>query len=248
MPFTFAHPIIILPFKKYFPNYFSLTALVIGSLMPDFEYFMRMQLRSAYSHSLLGLFTFNLPVGLAFCFIFHNIIRNDLFANLPLLRSRLTIYNTFNFNNYFIKTPVIVVTSLLIGATSHILWDNFTHISGFFVERISFLQSFISIVGITLPVYKILQYSGGLMGMLILFLLILKLPKFKIVSKINAIYWLGIILIILAVFIIKTLAGLNYRQYGNVIVVFISAGIIAIILVPLIKRIFITIKAILRRN
>ena len=56
MPFTFSHPALILPLK-YFPNkWFSLTGLVIGSLTPDFEYFLRMRIKSVYSHTLEGIF------------------------------------------------------------------------------------------------------------------------------------------------------------------------------------------------
>lgn len=46
MSFTFSHPAIVSPLN-YFPNkWFSLTGLVIGSLTPDFEYFLRMRIKS----------------------------------------------------------------------------------------------------------------------------------------------------------------------------------------------------------
>lgn len=58
MPFTFSHPAIILPFK-YLPNrWISMTGLIIGSLTPDFEYFIRMKIESYYSHTNAGLFLF----------------------------------------------------------------------------------------------------------------------------------------------------------------------------------------------
>lgn len=39
MPFTFAHPAAVLPFSKKQVNYISVTALILGSMAPDFEYF-----------------------------------------------------------------------------------------------------------------------------------------------------------------------------------------------------------------
>jgi hypothetical protein len=55
MPFTFAHPAIILPLYKK-PHLFSMTALIIGSMVPDFEYFLKVAVKSALNHSLAGIF------------------------------------------------------------------------------------------------------------------------------------------------------------------------------------------------
>jgi hypothetical protein len=246
MPFTFAHPVIVFPLKnKYFSKFFSLTALIIGSMFPDFEYFIRMILKSIYSHTILGIFLFNLPLGIIFCFIFHNIIRNELFVNLPyFLRIRLSVYIEFNWNNYFIKNPIQIIISLLIGSFSHILWDSFTHINGYFVEKISFLKYSIVINNISIPVYKILQHFSSIIGCLVIFLLIIKLPKFNVSNKINIWYWISICFIISIIFIIKIINGLNYKLYGNIIVIFISSILVAIILVPIIKMITNNIKKI----
>ena len=52
MPFTFAHPAIVLPFYKK-PKFFSMTTLIIGSMSPDFEYFLRMKIKSDMSQTLI---------------------------------------------------------------------------------------------------------------------------------------------------------------------------------------------------
>jgi len=102
MPFTFSHPAIVLPLKLIPKKWFSLTASVIGSLTPDFEYFIRMKVQSNFSHTILGVFWFDLPLGILLAFLFHNIVRNSLFDNLPLpLKSRLIGFNKFNWNRYF---------------------------------------------------------------------------------------------------------------------------------------------------
>ena len=83
MPFTFSHPAIILPFRYLPVKWFSFTGLVIGSLTPDFEYFIRMKVQSIYSHTLLGIFWFDLPLAILLAFLFHSLVRDTLFFNLP---------------------------------------------------------------------------------------------------------------------------------------------------------------------
>ena len=137
MPFTLSHPAAILPLTYLPTRWFSLTGLVIGSLTPDFEYFLRMRLKSLYGHTVAGLFWFDLPLGLALAFIFHNQVRNSLFDNLPpFLGSRFQAFRQFDWNGYFIKNIGIVVVSILVGAASHLLWDSFTHDRGYFVRTI----------------------------------------------------------------------------------------------------------------
>src|SRR6188768_3414024 len=99
MPFTFSHPAIILPLTCLPRKWFSLTGLVIGSLTPDFEYFLRMKIQGHYSHTISGIFCFDLPLGILLAFIFHNVVRNSLFDNLPtILKSRLLAFKHFDWN------------------------------------------------------------------------------------------------------------------------------------------------------
>jgi hypothetical protein len=55
MPFTFSHPAIILPLAYLPKKWYSMTGLVIGSLVPDFEYFLRMSMAGYHSHTIAGL-------------------------------------------------------------------------------------------------------------------------------------------------------------------------------------------------
>ena len=135
MPFTFAHLAIILPFIYLPKRWFSLTGLIIGSMTPDFEYFIRMNIQSIYSHTIWGVFWFDLPLGILLCFLFHKVIKYALYENLPLfLKSRFSSFADFDFSTYFKRNYLIVILSILIGAFSHILWDSFTHETGFFVD------------------------------------------------------------------------------------------------------------------
>lgn len=238
MPFTFSHPAIILPLTFLPGRWFSLTGLVIGSLTPDFEYFLRMRIESNYSHTLGGLFWFDLPLGILLAFIFHNIIRDSLFDNSPkALKARFSKFRHFDWNRYFKKNWFVVIISVLIGASSHILWDSFTHDHGYFVEKIPALTNKVDVLGINLPILKILQHSSTIIGLFIIAFAIYKLPKSQLErEKINLKYWAFIVGVILIIILIRLLAGLEVRQYGNVIVTAISASLISITVAPLLIR------------
>ena len=238
MPFTFSHPTIILPLAYLPKHWVSLTGLVIGSLTPDFEYFLRMAIKSNYSHTIDGLFWFNLPLGLLLTFIFHNIIRNSLVDNLPFfLKSRFSALRLFDWNQYFKKKWLVVMISILIGASSHILWDNFTHRSGFFVETIPALTNKINLFNIQLPLFNILQHSSTIIGGLIIAYVIYKLPKDnKIVANVNVKYWLVVVGVTLSIIAIRLVSGLELKEYGNLIVTGISAGLISITLAPFLVK------------
>jgi hypothetical protein len=191
MPFTFSHPAIILPLTYLPRNWFSLTGLVIGSLTPDFEYFLRMRVKSNYSHTLEAIFWFDLPLGLLLAFIFHNIVRDSLFDNLPtFFKSRFYTFRQFEWNRFFYKNWLVVIISILIGSASHLFWDSFTHEHGYFVETIPSLTNTIDIFGRQIPIFKILQHSSTIIGGLVIALAFYKLPTEKSVNKkINLKYW-----------------------------------------------------------
>lgn len=232
MPFTFAHPAIILPLQFLNKKWFSLTGLVIGSMIPDFEYFIRMRIQSIYSHTIAGVFWFDLPLALLISFIFHNKVKNLLFQNLPYcLQSRFLIFTTFNWNNYFKQNWIVVLFSILIGTVSHLLWDSFTHDSGYFVNHITLLQNSVYIFGIDIPILKIAQHLSTFAGGAILFFAIFKLPKNTISKKtVNKNYWLVTFLFFVLILILRFSAGIGIKEYGNIIVSIISAALLSLIL------------------
>ncbi len=231
MPFTFSHPAIVLPLTFLPRKWFSLTGLVIGSLTPDFEYFLRMRIKSNYSHSIDGLFWFDLPLGLLLAFIFHQIVRDSLIENTPrFLKARFATFKQLDWNGHFKRNWLIVTISILIGAASHILWDSFTHNHGYFVHIIPALTKTVDFFGREIPMFKVLQHSSTFIGGLVIALAIYKLPTKKI-EKVNASmkYWAIVIGLTLIIIAVRLLSGLELKQYGNVIVTAISAGLISLV-------------------
>lgn len=236
MPFTFAHPSILLPLKKLSPRYVSMSGLIMGSMLPDFEYFMRLVPYSTVSHTLVGVFYFDLPLGIVLLFIFHFFIRNRLIDNLPhSLFKRFADYKNFNWIKHFKENIFIVLLSLLIGIVSHIVWDSFTHESGFSVQLFPILSSDLPLIH--LPVYKILQHGSTLLGFSFIACFILFLPKNKAVKQNrNKYYWLYLLtlfVILLCVF----MAISTSLAIGRVVVIFISAGLLSITILSVIYKV-----------
>lgn len=234
MPFTFAHPAIILPLTQLPKKWYSLTGLIVGSIIPDFEYFLRLKVKSEYSHTLSGLFWFDIPLAILISFLFHNISRNSLIDNLPLmLKSRLFIFKSFNWNSQFRKKWFIVIISVMAGATSHLLWDSFTHVDGYFVNATPALKESINISGTQIPVFKLVQHSSSIIGALTIILAFSKLPTVKIpLQTKNLKYWLIFTILPFATAITSLLNIEELQQVGNTVVITISAMLISLILTP----------------
>jgi hypothetical protein len=237
MSFTFSHPALILPLAYLPARWFSISGLVIGSMVPDFEFFLRMNVQSTYSHTFPGLFLFNLPLGILIAFIYHNIVRDSLFDNLPfLLKSRLSGFKQFNWNSYFKKNWMVIFISLLVGATSHIIWDSFTHWYGYFVKIIPVLRFKIEFFGMQMPVFMILQHLGTIIGGLVILFVIFSLPVNRNVNGgISLMYWFILFLFTIAIIFIRIAGGIENKFYTTLIVTAISAFMISLIVTSLIN-------------
>ncbi len=231
MPFTFSHPAIVLPFNYLSKKWISLTALVIGSMVPDFEYFLRLKVASYYSHTWTGLFWFDPPLALFLLVIYNNIVKNKLIDHLPaFLNSRLSKFKISS--SFYFKNAVIVVVCILIGAASHIFWDSFTHSGGYFVTHILFLTRQINISHYHIQTYKILQHLSTLAGTAIILFAIVQLPVGQLTKENNiTYYWIEVLGVTLLVLSIRLLTGLQIQEYGDVIVTIISGIFIGLILI-----------------
>lgn len=160
MPSPLAHPAAAIPFTK---AKLVFSALVFGSLAPDFWYVFRVG--SAYfSYTFLGQFLFNLPVGLILLVVFQTFMKWPLLSLLPkALQRRLETYAE-GFRYGPIKHFGVILLSLLVGSVTHTIWDSFTHEYGWLVEHVPFLSTPIS----GTPLYDILQTISSLLGIIIL--------------------------------------------------------------------------------
>ena len=209
-----------------------MTGLVIGSMAPDFEYFIRLKDSSIYSHTWPGVFYFDLPLTIILAFLFHNLVRNELIDNLPgFLKSRLQFVKDFNWLKNFKENIVVVIISIIVGVATHIVWDGFTHAHAQFVEMFSILKKHVRINGHRIPLFILMQLLGTLIGGVIVIYAILKLPVDKKCSENGSIlpFWISVILIMLVVVAIRLQTGIYYKKFDDMIVVIISGGLTGIL-------------------
>ena len=235
MPFTFSHPAIVLPLNRLSKRWFSLTALVVGSMAPDFEYFIRMRIEAKYSHSWSGLLWFDLPLGILLLFIYNSLVKNKLIDHLPpYLNKRFSSLKNVA-KSHFNYHWLVIIISILIGGASHIIWDSFTHADRFFIIPIPILTYSFKIGHHHLPIFKILQHLSSLVGAAVIMFAIRQLPVGNLTSRGNIIYyWLKITSIAISVLIIKFLTGLSLHEYGDIIVSAISGALIGLIIISVI--------------
>jgi hypothetical protein len=232
MPFTPAHPAIILPFIR--SRYFSATGLIIGSLSPDFEYFFKMSVSGIHSHTKAGLLYFDLPVTLLLSLLFHQLVKTNFIGNLPpFLQKRFQDTLQFNFINYLKRNWGIFLFSALLGAVSHIFWDSFTHNNRFFVRQFSAFYNahYIPFDGANYPLWYVLQQISTTLGLSVVVLYIaLKKPihgREIMAPKIS--YWLLVLAIAIVVLRLRFFIHFSDYNLGNVVVSSITGLMIGVV-------------------
>lgn len=127
MPFTLAHPAAAIPLRRVLGSYAVLSALVIGSLTPDLSYFVPVRIPRGATHSALALFWFCLPMGFSVYVVFHAFLKRPLVSLLPSYLRRRLVPVADHPGGLPAAPWAGVLVSLLAGATTHIVWDAFTH-------------------------------------------------------------------------------------------------------------------------
>jgi len=163
MPFTVSHAAAVLPIHRWTRHQLPLTALMIGSMAPDFGYFFSHDFNRQLTHSFTGLFIFCLPMGLLVWLFYVAFLEK---ATITLLSDR---WHT-RFAHTDAITPGLVARAaiaIILGAATHLLWDAFTHRATLVTNAIPILQG--PTPGFSwLPIYHVLHFLSSLVGLVIL--------------------------------------------------------------------------------
>lgn len=166
VPFTLAHTAAALPFRRLrlVPS-----AVVVGTVAPDCEYFLRFEARGGYGHTIPGAFLLSLPLALLVLWTFHAIVKEPLVRLFPeSIRSRLAA-QTRRFRFGGIRRFLLIVVSALIGIATHILWDSFTHDHAWPTRHWLLLRQTVHVPVLgSIPYYRFLQHASTIVGMLLL--------------------------------------------------------------------------------
>ncbi len=125
MSFTISHAAAALPFYK---SRLCFPALIVGCMVPDFEYFIFFDYIRRGAHSIGGLFYFCVPVGLVILFLYYKVWRY-LIADLSpdFIRDRLLTLNKKPYAFFPVKRLGVIILSIIIGAILHDAWDLLSH-------------------------------------------------------------------------------------------------------------------------
>ena len=164
MPLTFAHPAAVLPFSRN-SKYINFLAMVLGSMAPDFEYFLRGMPAGAAGHTFSGFITFNLPIVVIVYFIYQRFIHRTLFSHLPSIFK--DTYSRKTSSSPFLNGFVFLYSTLF-GMLTHVVWDSFTHLNGFMVKNLPILTYTVPIFDVHIPIFKILQHGSTIVGLTVI--------------------------------------------------------------------------------
>lgn len=165
MPFTFSHPAAVVPLARWKHFNLQFSALVIGSMSPDIEYFLYIPRDVQFGHTVCGIFLFCVPAGFILLWIFHRILKFPLLSLLPLSHQERLFPLAEEFHFAPFKRLAIILLSLIIGAFTHLGWDSLTHHYGWAVKEIPAMNMLIkgTFLG-SFRIYEILQHGSTLLG------------------------------------------------------------------------------------
>jgi hypothetical protein len=162
MPWTFAHPAAVLPLRPL--KRLSFGALVIGSIAPDIGYYVDWFDLAAAAHTLRGLVTICLPTGLVLLALVRALHRPV--ANLLPGPHRSALLSLPRMPRLTSPTMLWRVSlSVMIGAATHVVWDSFTHGTGYLVTTLALLRVPVFVLGTrSVPLFDLLQHASTVLG------------------------------------------------------------------------------------
>ncbi|HEY6640798.1 DUF4184 family protein [Povalibacter sp.] len=127
MPFTISHTAAVLPFAHFLRRWRLLSAAVIGAMVPDSTVFLFHVLSRDMTHSKVGLFTFCLPVGLVWYWIFQLHIKPATYELMPDRLYLAWSKDAPSPSLLSLRQWAFAALGVLLGAFTHLVWDAFTH-------------------------------------------------------------------------------------------------------------------------
>jgi Domain of unknown function (DUF4184) len=161
MPFTTSHPAAVLPLLR---TPLPASALVIGSMAPDFPFFLPVD-PGIRTHTAVAIVTTDLLFGVPAWLIWHVLLAAPaLWAAPRPLRARLTgVPLGVRVRLPNARAVLLTVAALAVGSATHVLWDEFTHTGRWGPDTFPTLGE----TWWLMPGYRWLQYLSSLVGALV---------------------------------------------------------------------------------
>jgi hypothetical protein len=173
MPFTISHAAAVLPFSRPLARWRLLSAAVIGSMVPDFGWFLPWRPARFETHSLDALLTFCLPVGLASYWLFQFLMLRPIMELLPPGAYARWHWSEAPADYRSAKQWILAASGILGGAITHLVWDAFTHEGGRGVRMLPILEEPVATInGHLLTGVNLVQDLNSLLGLIAVALMV----------------------------------------------------------------------------
>ncbi|MFB7235557.1 DUF4184 family protein [Streptomyces sp. NPDC056269] len=171
MPFTLSHAAAVLPGLRRNGTArgpLVASALVAGSFAPDMTYFAATAVPGAMvfggvTHSPVGLVTVDVLITAVLVALWLT-VREPLVVLLPA-RWRARVYGFVRGGVWRDRHPAALAgwfgVSAVVGSTTHVVWDSFTHLDRWGTRMIPFLGDVVA----GFPVYLYAQYGGSALAL-----------------------------------------------------------------------------------
>jgi hypothetical protein len=171
VPLTTAHAAAALPLHRWALTLgvrLPLSALVVGSMAPDFEYLLRLEPAGRFGHSPLGLITFCVPLGVAAWWVFEALVAPALLAVVPPALAA-TLRRAATSSSRAGGRVARATLAVFLGAASHVVWDGFTHAHGWAVAWLPSLRDAVApTLWPELVWFRLLQHVSTVFGSLVI--------------------------------------------------------------------------------
>jgi len=163
VPFTLAHPALVVPLRGLG---LPMTALVAGSMVPDLPPIVGFPEARSWSHSAAGVVTIDLAMALVFLVLWYSVFRRPL-VDLAPDRWRTRLPETVRMGP---RAWLLAVPAVMVGSATHVVWDAFTHEEGWGTRRLAPLrESFLDV-----PVYDWAQHVCSVLGLAVVAVAVLR--------------------------------------------------------------------------
>ncbi len=161
MPFTPSHVAAVLPFRRFGTLPFA--ALAAGSMSPDLPYFLPgLRFLGGWTHTPAGIVTLDVLLGLALWALWRS-VAEPLHELAPAgIRER------WDPPGWAVAAWWALPAAIVIGAVTHVGWDEFTHAGRYGTTHLAFLAaSYPGLLG-ALAGYRYAQYASGAFGLAVI--------------------------------------------------------------------------------
>lgn len=123
---------------------------------------------AGFAHTPLGVLAVCLPAGLLILSL-ARWLRDPIAQMLPQPHRHALLATRAVFSRFTLRSLSLAAASLMLGATTHVLWDSFTHEGRFFVEHIEFLRvPLFTALNREFRVFNIIQHASTVLGVAVL--------------------------------------------------------------------------------